>query len=76
MDGPTFVQAFRNRPLSFGEPLQPGEVRLSIIQESTVTRVAICENMIDRVMAFAELNRGHAVWNKDLVSVILPPHRV
>ena len=61
MDGPSFILALEGtRPITREEVLEPGEVRLSVIQESSVTRVAIPESAV----------------NRDLVSVILPPGRV
>jgi hypothetical protein len=77
MDGPSFILALEGtRPITREEVLEPGEVRLSVIQESSVTRVAIPESAVNRVMAYAELNGGRVCRNRDLVSVILPPGRV
>ena len=77
MDGPSFIKAFDcARPITFEDDLKPGEIRLSVIQERSVTRVAIPESTVNRVVAFAELNGGQVCRNRDLVSVILPPGRV
>lgn len=74
MDATTFLQAFDStRPITHSDDIRPGEVRLSVIQVSSVTRVAIKETMIPKVRSFAELLGGHVCWNSDLVSVILPP---
>lgn len=74
MDAAAFLRAFEDtRPITFGEELRPGEVRLSVIEVSSVTRVAIKETTIPRVQSFVEVLGGHVCWNQDLVSVILPP---
>ncbi|MFM1849149.1 MAG: hypothetical protein RL417_2623 [Pseudomonadota bacterium] len=75
MDGLAFIQAFDGtRPITFGDPIEAGELRLSVIKESTVTRVAVKESQANRIQAFAELLGGNVCWNGDLITVVLPPN--
>jgi len=76
MDGPTFVNSFEDtRPITFADKIGDGEVRLSVIHECTVTRVAIKDRQIPKVEAFANVLGAQVCWSKDLISVVLPPAR-